>query len=192
MKATIRNKTLPTLAAALAAAALTTVPARGAPWTPADLGSSSLGLWLDAGDAGTITLNGSTVSQWNDKSGNNRHVAQATATKQPLYANNILNGLSAVSFDGSDDSLFASAATITLSQPVHRFIACKFLTKTSKSVVFDSNASPGFFSTTGKPRGNGSSMPALTFLMGQRIAPTTISTTTLSITRHPITALTAH
>ncbi len=125
-----------------------------APWTPAELGSSSLALWLDASDAGTITLSGSTVSQWNDKSGNNRHVAQATATKKPSYANNILNGLSAVSFDGSDDSLFASAATITLSQPVHRFIACKFLTKTSKSVVFVSYTSaPSFFFYNGENAG---------------------------------------
>ena len=32
-----------------------------------------------------ITLNGSKVSQWNDYSGNGRHVAQATAVYQPTY-----------------------------------------------------------------------------------------------------------
>jgi hypothetical protein len=48
---------------------LTTVrrpPGGAAPpsaWTPASLGAS-LALWLDAEDASTITLNGSTVSQW--------------------------------------------------------------------------------------------------------------------------------
>ena len=113
-------------------------------WTPWQL--PDLALWLDASDAGTIALSGSTVSQWIDKSGNNRHVTQATATKRPRYVNNLPNG-PALSFDGADDSLFASAATITLSQPVHRFIACKFLTKTSRSVVCDSDmyASPFFF-----------------------------------------------
>lgn len=123
-------------------------------WTPAALGSA-LALWLDADDASTITLNGSTVSQWDDKSGNARHVAQATAVKQPVYANNILNGLSALSFDGSNDSLFTNAATTTLNQPVHRFIACKFLTKTFNSVVFDSNtqAAPFFFYNGESPGG---------------------------------------
>jgi hypothetical protein len=57
--------------------------ARGEPWTPADL--SDKALWLDAADAGTITLNGSTVSQWDDKSGNSRNFAQATGANQPAY-----------------------------------------------------------------------------------------------------------
>ena len=74
-----------------------TGPARGLPgaarrggvaavlWTPADLGAD-LALWLDADDASTITLNGSTVSQWDDKSGNGRNVSQATASDQPTYS----------------------------------------------------------------------------------------------------------
>lgn len=54
------------------------------PWTPSELGAS-LALWLDADDASTITLNGSTVSQWSDKSGNGRHATQASASAQPTY-----------------------------------------------------------------------------------------------------------
>ena len=57
--------------------------ARKVAWTPAQL---STALWLDAADASTITLNGSTVSQWNDKSGNGRNVSQATAASQPTYS----------------------------------------------------------------------------------------------------------
>lgn len=53
-------------------------------WTPSELGSA-LALWLDAADSSTITLNGSTVAQWQDKSGNGRHVSQATAANQPTY-----------------------------------------------------------------------------------------------------------
>ena len=60
-------------------------------WTPADLGAS-LALWLDADDAGTITLNGSTVAQWDDKSGNDYHVAQETASLQPRYEAAGMNG----------------------------------------------------------------------------------------------------
>jgi hypothetical protein len=65
----------------------------GGAWTPADLGAS-LALWLDAEDTASITLNGSTVSQWADKSGNGRNATQATAASQPTYtaADAVLNG----------------------------------------------------------------------------------------------------
>lgn len=72
-------------------------------WTPSRL--SGLALWLDAADASTITLNGSTVSQWNDKSGNNRNVTQATAANQPTYNSAQFNGKPTLRFDGSNDIL---------------------------------------------------------------------------------------
>jgi len=68
-------------------------------WTPAALGTVPA-LWLDADDASTITLNGSTVSQWNDKSGNGRNAVQATAANQPTYNSTFLNGKPALVFDG--------------------------------------------------------------------------------------------
>jgi hypothetical protein len=74
-------------------------------WTPAQL--SGLSLWLDADDASTITLNGSTVSQWDDKSGNLNHVFQATSSKQPT----LLTG--EVDFDGADDMLTAASPILT-------------------------------------------------------------------------------
>ena len=76
-------------------------------WTPADLGAL-LALWLDADDASTITLNGTTVSQWNDKSGNARHASQATAANQPTYTTSGLNGKPVISFDGLDDELITT------------------------------------------------------------------------------------
>jgi hypothetical protein len=85
--------------------------AGGAPapaaWTPAELGAS-LALWLDAEDTDSITLNGSTVSQWDDKSGNNYHVAQATAANQPAYGSRTLNGKNVVDFSGGK-ILFSTA-----------------------------------------------------------------------------------
>jgi hypothetical protein len=44
---------------------------------------AGLSVWLDAADSTTITMNGSTVSEWRDKSGNARNYAQATAANQP-------------------------------------------------------------------------------------------------------------
>jgi hypothetical protein len=70
-------------------------------WTPAQL--PSLALWLDANDASTITLNGPTVSQWNDKSGNNLHATETVASKQPTYG--LLSGKPALTFDGLDDRM---------------------------------------------------------------------------------------
>jgi hypothetical protein len=51
------------------------------PWTPAN---TTTALWLDAADATTITTVSSAVSQWNDKSGNNRNATQATASQRPV------------------------------------------------------------------------------------------------------------
>jgi len=73
-------------------------------WNPSQLGAD-LALWLDAADADTITLNGSDVSQWDDKSGNGRNVSQATAAQQPTFVSNGLNGKPTISFDGTNDIL---------------------------------------------------------------------------------------
>jgi hypothetical protein len=68
---------------------------------------ASLALWLDAADTSTVILNGSTVSQWADKSGNGNHVSQAIAANQPAYSTGL------VTFDGSNDALFAATPIIT-------------------------------------------------------------------------------
>lgn len=67
-------------------------------WRPDELGAS-LALWLDAEDMDSITLNGSTVSQWNDKSVNAYHLTQPTAANQPLYDATLLNGKPALNFN---------------------------------------------------------------------------------------------
>ena len=67
-------------------------------WTPAQIATS---LWLDANDASTLGLNGTNVSQWNDKSGNLRHATQTTAANQPGYNSTTLNNKPGVTFDGT-------------------------------------------------------------------------------------------
>jgi hypothetical protein len=64
--------------------------AQAAEWTPASLGSS-LGLWLDASDAASITSSSGLVSQWNDKSGNGRHATQPTTGSRPTYTGTALS-----------------------------------------------------------------------------------------------------
>jgi hypothetical protein len=77
-------------------------------WTPSQIGDS-LVLWLDASDASTIILNGSRVSQWSDKSGNNSHVTNSTAATQPLYELTSFNDKPSVYFDSTrEDFLFTS------------------------------------------------------------------------------------
>ena len=70
-------------------------------WTPAEITTA---LWLDAADTNTITLNGGNVSQWDDKSGEERHVSQPSSTLQPGYTAG-----SHLSFDGVDDFLSAGS-----------------------------------------------------------------------------------
>jgi len=69
------------------------------------LPSNGLRLWLDADDASTITLNGSNVSAWADKSGNILNVEQTTPANQPVYNLNSMNGRNTVEFDGDNDYL---------------------------------------------------------------------------------------
>lgn len=58
-------------------------------------------LWLDASDTSSITAVSNAVSQWNDKSGNSRHVSQGTAAAQPRTGD-LVNGRNALFFDGGD------------------------------------------------------------------------------------------
>jgi len=69
-------------------------------WSPSP---TTTALWLDASDAGSITLTGTTVSEWRDKSVNKRNASQATAANQPTLTAAALNGKPVLTFDGSTD-----------------------------------------------------------------------------------------
>jgi hypothetical protein len=85
---------------------------------------SGLKLWLDATDATTITLNGSSVSEWRDKSGNAFHFSQGTSNNQPSYTGTI-NGKAAIVFDGTNDGL--DRLSVTNSTVADATGACAFL-----------------------------------------------------------------
>jgi hypothetical protein len=78
--------------------------------TAIDAIPNSLTLWLDASDTSTISLNGSEVTQWNDKSGNGYNFAQSTSNKRPLSGTRTQNTLNVIDFDGTNDSLSTTAA----------------------------------------------------------------------------------
>jgi hypothetical protein len=59
-------------------------PSSALPFSPTNL--SGCAVWLDAADLSSITLSGSSVIQWNDKSGNNRNAVQLTPANRPVYS----------------------------------------------------------------------------------------------------------
>lgn len=73
---------------------------------------SGLVQWYDAADQSTMTLNGTTVSEWRSKV-SGVAVSQATAGAQPTLTQNYYNGKSALTFDGGD---FLSNATLPIQQ----------------------------------------------------------------------------
>lgn len=75
---------------------------------------NGLAAWYDASVASSITLNGSTVSQWSDLSGNGRNQVQATASLQPTYNASGLNGKGTLTTTGTQwmqASAFAASST---------------------------------------------------------------------------------
>lgn len=69
-----------------------------APWTPANITTA---LWLDSNDSSTITQSGGVVSQWDDKSGNARHLSQATPALRPTYDATGFNSLPTIQASSS-------------------------------------------------------------------------------------------
>jgi hypothetical protein len=74
-------------------------------WTPANITTA---LWLDASDSGTLTLSGSNVTQWSDKSGNARHATPPLAGK-PTYSASGINSMGSVVFPSTAAPLVTSS-----------------------------------------------------------------------------------
>lgn len=69
-----------------------------------------LTIWYDASVRRSLTLNGNTVSEWRDLSGNGFHATQGTANNQPTYNATGANGRPRLDFDTND--VLTSSATI--------------------------------------------------------------------------------
>jgi hypothetical protein len=68
--------------------------------------------WLDASDPSSYTVS-TGVSEWRDKSGNNRTFAQSTGNNQPAVTT-LSSGKTVFTFDGTNDSL-TSQTSLSLS-----------------------------------------------------------------------------
>ena len=73
------------------------------PFLPSKI--AGLELWLDADDSDTLTINGSDVITWTDKSTSSNDVTQPTASFRPTISSGIQNGRNGVEFDGNDNYL---------------------------------------------------------------------------------------
>jgi hypothetical protein len=75
---------------------------------------------------------GVAVSQWDDASGNGRHLKQATATNQPA-----VQADGSLLFDGVDN--FMKCDAFTLNQPVTVYALLKQVTWTLNDIIWDGN-----------------------------------------------------
>lgn len=64
-------------------------------WSPSQITTE---LWADAADSSTITFTSGLISQWNDKSGNGRHMTQATALYRPGYSLSNFNEFNSIDY----------------------------------------------------------------------------------------------
>ena len=113
-------------------------------FSPTDI--AGLQLWLDFSDADTlftdagttkVTADGQAIYQANDKSGNAKHVTQATLGNRPLYKTNIKNSLSASQFIRASKSRLISSV-FSLSQPFTEFVVCQVSATNVNQIFSDS------------------------------------------------------
>jgi hypothetical protein len=80
-------------------------------WTPADITTQ---VWFDSSDLSTITDTLGAVSQFNDKSGNDRHATQAIGVNQAETGVNTLGGLNTLTMRNGSKfmNVAGSASTI--------------------------------------------------------------------------------
>lgn len=89
--------------------------------------------WYDSSVG--IILNGSTVMQWNDKSGRGYHLVQANALKQPLYVTSIVNSYPVLRFNAVEWMQVIYGATYNA--PFTIFIVAKS-TVSGLGIILDS------------------------------------------------------
>jgi hypothetical protein len=111
-------------------------------WTPASLGAA-VRMWYDADDASTFSFSsGAVVSQWRDKSGNARHLAQGTVAAQPQRNGTINAKSNGVAFDGNDDVLLWNGTTVSTS-PFTIVVVAKPIAVKANANIFDVSGAAG-------------------------------------------------
>ena len=87
-------------------------------WSPKEISAE---LWLDSSDQSSLVMDGTSVEEWKDKSGNNNHAIQTNSLSQPTIGTTNLNGLSVLDFSSSHLKVNNFSAT----QPYSFFIVAK-------------------------------------------------------------------
>ena len=116
----------------LAAAVLAALPATSFAQLPV---TDGMLLWLDATDPATVfqdaamtipATDGDPVAKWLDKSGNDFHAFQDDDFIQPSYATDVMNGQSAIRFDGLDLDGMEISTDLTVLRPYTAFIVNQY------------------------------------------------------------------
>ncbi|MBM4022158.1 MAG: hypothetical protein FJ284_07945 [Planctomycetes bacterium] len=99
---------------------------------------ANLEMWLDASKTSSVTLNGSTVSEWRDvRSTSSYLVSNSAAGQQPAWVASSRNGLSGINF-GVGQNLFTPVSpAFNFSQPTTYFIVFQAPTSSGAWALFD-------------------------------------------------------
>lgn len=89
-------------------------------WDPSQITTS---LWLDSSDINTLFLQGTSVTQWNDKSGNGLNCFQSTSTNRPIIIYSELNSYNILRFVNSD--YLSSTSNLNLTSGFTIFVVAK-------------------------------------------------------------------
>ena len=99
---------------------------------------SGLALWLDAGDASSITAVSGAVSEWRDKTGT-KTVLQGTPANRPTLVSNVFGSRPAVRFDGVNDFLDSTVPAPDLPWPSSMFAVVRKPTTQADGCIFAVN-----------------------------------------------------
>ena len=91
-------------------------------------------LWIDAADATTMTLSGSNVTQWRDKSGNGY---VGTSSGSPVLTT--VDGVRAVTFNGSTQYFTFGDVADLGTTPLNLFVVSKFNTTADGAIIAKSS-----------------------------------------------------
>ena len=102
-------------------------------------------LWLDGADSAAIISSSNIISDWKDKSGNNRHATQSTLANRPSLELNSLNGLSSVNTTTNNSYLLIpQISTVRFVFIVHKWfdVVTNYRIILGDSVLYDFAGGP--------------------------------------------------
>lgn len=126
---------------------------------------SGLGLWMDASDSSTLTLNSGNVSELRDKSGNGRDFSQGTAAQQPGLTS--IYGKVAIAFSSS--VLLGNAASKTIFRNVSAATVVAVASTTTENFRYLFMASTNNSSVSPRVSIGQNTSPSEWFMSGRRL-----------------------